>query len=101
MYLDDIIGFGCTFKEHVKCLDKVFSRLEQAGFKVKPSKCHLFRSQVSYLGHIISAEGVSTDPKKTETVRSWPSPKLLTEARSFSRPGVTLQEVHTRFCSYG
>jgi nucleoside diphosphate kinase len=52
----------------VKLLDKVFSRLEQAGLKMKRSKCHLFRSQVSYLGHIISAEGVSTDHMKTETV---------------------------------
>lgn len=65
MYLDDIIVFGRTFQEHVKRLDKVFSRLEQAGFKVKPSKCHLVRSQVSYLGHIISAGGASTDPMKT------------------------------------
>ena len=54
VYLDDFIVFGRTFQEHVKRLDKVFSRLEQAGLKVKPSKCHMFRSQVSYLGHVIS-----------------------------------------------
>lgn len=83
VYLDDIIVFGRTFLEHLSCLDEVLSKLCAANLKVKLSKCNLFSTQVKYLGHIISAEGIRADPVKVENVREWPGPKNLTEVKSF------------------
>lgn len=83
VYLDDIIVFGKTFQEHLGRLEQVFRKLHGANLKVKPSKCNLFAKQVSYLGHIISANGVKADPSKVEAVRGWPVPRNQTEVRSF------------------
>lgn len=83
VYLDDIIVFGCTFGEHLSRLGEVLSKLKAANLKVKPSKCNLFSTEVQYLGHVISAEGVKADPGKVEAVRVWPVPINQTEVRSF------------------
>ena len=83
VYLDDIIVFGRTFEEHISRLGEVLGRLKSAELKVKPAKCTLFSKRVNYLGHVISAEGVGTDPAKAETVRSWPTPTTVGELRSF------------------
>ena len=83
VYLDDIIVFGRNFTEHLSRLDEVLSKLGAANLKVKPSKCDLFATQVKYLGHIISAEGIRADPAKVESVREWPVPKTQTEVKSF------------------
>ena len=74
MYLDDIMVYSKTFDEHLDRLQEVFGRLGEAGLKLKPNKCQLFRHSVPYLGHVISAEGVKTDPEKTKTVAEWPMP---------------------------
>lgn len=83
VYLDDIIVFGRTFEEHLSRLGEVLSKLKTANLKVKPSKCNLFSTEVQYLGHVISAEGVKADPGKVEAVRAWPVPINQTEVRSF------------------
>ena len=75
VYLDDIILFSQTFAEHLEHLREVFHCLRQAGLKLKPSKCIFVRPEVPFLGHVVSAEGVQTDPKKTETISTWP-PRL-------------------------
>lgn len=58
-------------------------KLKQANLKIKPSKCNLFSTQVHYLGHVISAEGVMADPAKVAAVREWPVPRNQTEVQSF------------------
>ncbi|KAI5725816.1 hypothetical protein M8J77_020471 [Diaphorina citri] len=83
VYLDDIIVIGKTFQEHVENLKAVFLRLRSAHLKLGPKKCNLFRTEVKYLGHIVSADGVKTDPDKIEAVKSWPVPKDKHEVRSF------------------
>ncbi|XP_067667689.1 uncharacterized protein [Haliotis asinina] len=83
VYLDDVIVFGKDFKQVLSRLRTVFDRFREAGLKLKPSKCHFFKRQVSYLGHTVSAEGVSTDPQKVDSVRDWPIPKNVSEVRSF------------------
>ena len=83
VYLDDIIVFSSTFEEHLERLESVLTRLQQHGLKLKPSKCHLFRSSVKYLGHVISAAGVETDPDKTAALKTWPVPSNHQEVRSF------------------
>jgi len=89
IYLDDIIDHGRNFPNMLNNLDQVLERLQNAGLKLKPRKCQLFCKEVSFLGHLVSADGVQTDPKKIEVVKNWPEPKHLTQVRSF-----------LGFCSY-
>ncbi|GBN83301.1 Retrovirus-related Pol polyprotein from transposon 297, partial [Araneus ventricosus] len=83
VYLDDIIIVGRTFQEHLNNIRKVFQRLQKANLKLSPKKCRFFRKEVSYLGHIISADGVKTDPGKTKAVIDWPRPETVHDLRSF------------------
>ncbi|GBM98038.1 Retrovirus-related Pol polyprotein from transposon 297 [Araneus ventricosus] len=58
-------------------------RIQKANLKLSPKKCRFFRKEVSYLGHIISADGVKTDPEKTKAVVDWPRPETVHDLRSF------------------
>ena len=73
-YLDDIIVFGNDFQDTMRNLELVLDRLRQANLKLKPKKCRVFQSEVSYLGHIVSQQGIQTDPKKVESIKNWPTP---------------------------
>ena len=75
--------FSRTFEEHLARLREVLYRLRDAGLKVKPSKCFLFRKEIAYLGHVVSAHGISTDPKKTEAIQDYPAPRNIQEVRRF------------------
>ncbi|XP_076131023.1 retrovirus-related Pol polyprotein from transposon opus [Alosa pseudoharengus] len=83
LYLDDIVVFSVSVKQHLERLGVVLGRLEHEGLKVKLSKCAFFQQQVRYLGHVISNQGVATDPSKIEVVSSWPTPTTVSELRSF------------------
>ena len=83
LYLDDIIVFSSSVSEHLQRLEAVLGRLQQEGLKVKLGKCAFFQQQVNYLGHVISSQGVSTDPAKIEAVAKWPRPRQVAELRSF------------------
>ena len=83
VYLDDVIVLGRTFEEHLCHLQSVFQRLRESGLRLKPSKCFFFRHQVQYLGHIISREGIATDPAKTDKVSTWPTPSSKRETQRF------------------
>ena len=83
LYLDDIIVYSRTFEEHVSHLGEVLDRIQEAGMKLKPSKCQLFCPEVSFLGHIIGRDGVRTDPTKTEAIERWATPRNVTDVRSF------------------
>ena len=74
LYLDDIIVIAPDFDTHKSRLEEVLNRLQQAGLKLKPFKCELLQSDVRYLGHIVSATGVATDPEKVVAVKEWPRP---------------------------
>ena len=83
IYLDDVIIFSKTPKEHIQRLRGVFQKLWEAGLKLKPSKCEFFRTRISYLGHIVSKDGIETDPKKVTAIKNWPIPTSVTDVRSF------------------
>lgn len=83
IYLDDLIVFSQTIEEHKERLLKVFDRLREEGLKLSLDKCQFGRTSVSFVGHIVLAEGIATDPSKVEAVVSWPRPQTVTELRSF------------------
>ena len=60
------------------------TRLSDAGLKVAPKKCHFFQSQVAFPGHIVSAQGISTEDSKTQCIVEWPQPKNIKEVRQFT-----------------
>lgn len=82
-YLDDVIVYGCTFDEQLHRLRLVFARLKSAGLKVRPAKCRLIRTSVTYLGHVFTAAGVTPNPDKTVAVRNWPVPSTPSKVRQF------------------
>ena len=83
IYLDDIVVFSSTFEEHIERLESVFPRLLTNNLKLKASKCEFFCREVTYLGHVVSQEGIRTDPSKIEAVLNWPEPKTVKEVRKF------------------
>ena len=83
LYLDDIIVHGREFTEAIERLRTVLQRLRDAGLKLSPNKCILLQKSVPFLGHVVRNHGVSTDPKKIEAVRSWPSPQTAKDVKSF------------------
>ena len=83
MYLDDIIIFSSTFEELIDRLTAVFSRLQEHNLKLQASKCGYMMSQVTYLGHIVSQEGIQTDPEKTSAILDRPVPQNIKDVRSF------------------
>lgn len=82
-YLDDVIIFGHTFEVALSNLREVFQCIREANLKLKQKKCDLFQTEVSYLGHVVSAAGITCDPKKVKAVRDWPVPENVSEVRSF------------------
>jgi hypothetical protein len=83
IYLDDLIVFSRSFEEHLIHLEAVFKQLKTFNLKLAPKKCKMFRSRVKYLGHIVSSEGISVDPAKTEKVTSWPVPENPKDLHQF------------------
>ena len=83
MYLDDIIIFSDTFEQHLDRLEAVFERLHRYNPKLKASKCEFFKSKVTYIGHVVSEDGIKTDPEKIKVLKDWPIPKCLKDIRKF------------------
>ena len=81
-YLDDII-FSKNELEHLEHLEKVFCQLRKAGLKMKHSKCDFFKSEIHYLGHLVSADGISPLPDKLDTIRKHACTKRRERNRQF------------------
>lgn len=78
IFFDDILVYSKTLKEHKQHLEAVLQTLLQNRLTAKTSKCTFAVSQIDYLGHIITVQGVSTDPAKVEAVKNWPIPQNIT-----------------------
>ena len=83
IFLDDVIVHAKSFKEVMRHLRLVFEWLRYANLSLSPKKCVLFQRKVTFLGFVMSGDGVSTDPSKTEAVNAWPIPHSVAEVRSF------------------
>ena len=83
VYLDDIVVYSQTLKEHEMHLKKVFHRLREHKLYVKPEKCEFAREQITFLGHKISEGQIRMDERKVQAMIDWPAPTKVTELRSF------------------
>ena len=83
LYMDDIISPCNNISEGIQRLRNIFDRLREANLKLKPSKCIFFQTSTKFLGHVVSEEGVSTDPEKISAVVEWPIPKSAKQIKSF------------------
>jgi hypothetical protein len=83
IYLDDIVLFSNTFDEHLKRLRNVLTRLRQANLTIKPSKCFFAHFKVSFLGYVVSQEGLLPDESKLTAIQKFPTPKKVKDVQSF------------------
>ena len=83
MYFDDIIIFSQDESQHLEHLEIVFNHLREAGLKMKCSKCDFFKSEIHYLGHLISPEGISPLPNKLDSIKHMPAPNSTKEIKQF------------------
>ena len=77
IYLDDIIVFSKTLEEHLTRLQAVSEKLKKGELKLKPSKCEFFKQELTYLGHVVSKNGIQTDSKKVRAICKWPCQLML------------------------
>ncbi|XP_045482795.1 uncharacterized protein LOC123686605 [Harmonia axyridis] len=78
-YLDDIVVLGETFEEHLENLQEVFQRLREAKLRLNPDKCEFVRKSLKYLGHVVTSDGICTDPDKVSAIVAFPAPKTVRE----------------------
>ena len=83
VFIDDILTYAANVDEMLDRIDVVLTRLQAANLKIKPSKCHLFKNSVIYLGHKVSADGIEMDPEKVSAILDWSVPSTVSELKSF------------------
>ena len=83
VYLDDVLIFSDTLEEHVVHVKKVLSRLREYGLTCKLSKCEFHVTSVSFLGFIISPDGISMEPDRVTAITEWPVPKSVQDVQIF------------------
>ena len=82
-FFDDVFIFSLTFAKHCESLDRALNLTEEAGLKVKPEKCRVLPQRITFFGHILSTQGVSTVPEKVSAVKSWPPLTNVSELHVF------------------
>lgn len=82
-YLDDVIIFSNSYESHLSHIEDVFGRLRQAGLKLRASKCVLFRREIKYLGHLLSAQGIAPHADNVEPIKKLKVPDSVAAVRSF------------------
>jgi hypothetical protein len=83
VFFDDILIYSASYEEHIQHIHDVLSLLLKDKWCVKLSKCTFSKPQINYLGHIISAQGIATDPAKIRAIVEWPTPTDTKQLRSF------------------
>jgi hypothetical protein len=82
-YMDDIIVFTKTLKEHREVMREVLTRLRDNDLFLNPQKCVFEKDEIEYLGVVISKDRIKMDSKKVEGVKDWPEPRRLKELQGF------------------
>lgn len=83
VYLDDILIYSKTIDDHVAHVRAVLERLSEHDLRVQRKKCTFGASHLEFLGHIVSADGIQTDPRKIAPINDWPVPTSQKEVQQF------------------
>jgi len=83
VFFDDILIYSHSYADHLQHIKQVMELLQANHWKLKLSKCEFAKSNISYLGHVITGSGVTTDPEKVTAVTSWTTPTSVKDVRSF------------------
>jgi hypothetical protein len=83
VFIDDILIFSETTKEHEEHLRIVLERLRPHKLYIKFSKCEVWMEKVASLGHVLPSEGIAVDSSKVESVTKWEQPLNATDVRTF------------------
>jgi hypothetical protein len=83
VYLDDILIYSQDVQKHTEHIRQVLQTLRQNQLYAKVSKCDFFKTEIQYLGHIISKEGIKVNPKIIEDIKTWPKPNTIKQIQSF------------------
>lgn len=83
VYLDDVIIFARDVEEHNEKLIEVFERFRTHNLKLQPDKCQFLMTEIVYLGHICSENGIKPDTKLTSVIKEYPAPKNIKQVQSF------------------
>jgi len=81
VYLGDVILFGQTLQEHNERLREILERLRQFNFKLEPEKCEFWKTELNYLGHIVTSERVKPDTNKVQAINDFPIPSNMTDVK--------------------
>lgn len=79
----DIVIYATSLEEHERKYNLLIKRFRKANLKLQPDKCEFLKSEVTYLGHVISKDGVRPDPKKLAAVRQFPRSKTPKNIKQF------------------
>jgi hypothetical protein len=83
VFIDDILIYSKSEEEYAWHLHVILQQLQDHQLYAKFSKCAFWLEEVSFLGYIISAEGIAVDPSKVQEVLNWKSPRSVMQIRSF------------------
>ena len=87
IYIDDIIVFGRNFDEHLSRIEEVFERLKIAGLKLKDEKCNMLQTEVVFLGHVVTPDGIKPNPTDISKILDWPQPNTAKQVKQFVAMG--------------
>lgn len=83
VYIDDILVTGTSDAEHLQVLEQVLTKLEEAGLRLKESKCVYMAESVTYLGHVIDAQGIHPVQDKVQALQEARAPNNVSELKSY------------------
>lgn len=83
VYIDDVLIFSNSYKEHLEHVSIVIQALNRANMRVSDEKSHFLKEEIEFLGHIIKHNKITVDPEKVATIRDYEQPRKLKQLRSF------------------
>src|SRR3954463_7368247 len=83
VYLDDILVYSKYKEEHAEHLRLILAKLREHKLYAKYSKCEFCLPEVTYLGHVISKDGIAVNPERIQAILDWTPPKTVKQVRSF------------------
>ena len=81
VFVDEILIYSKSEQEHKEHLKIILQVLREHQLYAQLSKCDFYKNKIQYLGHMISADGISVDPEKIKAIIDWPVPKDVTDVR--------------------